>query len=63
MKTITCDRCGMTFEKNKPIKGYKYTIINHSMPDVEVDLCDKCREQFLIWLGVKDPQSIYDRQC
>ena len=53
----------MTFEKNKPIKGYKYTIINHSMPDVEVDLCDKCREQFLIWLGVKDPQSIYDRQC
>lgn len=55
MKTIRCDKCGKVFEKNKPMKGYNYTIVKHNLPDVEVDLCDECRENFLIWLGVKDP--------
>lgn len=58
MKTITCDRCGKVFEKNKPISKYNYTIIKHNKPNVEVDLCDECRERFLIWLGVKTEVKI-----
>lgn len=59
MKTIRCDKCGKIFEENKPIRDYTYTIKN-DRKDVDVDLCDECREKFLIWLGVKNPQNIYD---
>ena len=66
MKITKCDRCGKIFEKNKPIKQeYNYTIKRGivdiiSSAAVGVDLCDDCRENLLIWLGVKAPQSIYD---
>lgn len=61
MKTIRCDRCGTVFEKNKPMEKYNYTIIKHKMPDVEVDLCDECRKDFLKWLNKPKESNPYSR--
>lgn len=56
MDAKKCDRCGELYEKNKidirdPFR-YEITRDNHPNPSVTtIDLCDKCREDFIRWLG------------
>lgn len=50
-----CDRCGKLYEENEvDIRNpfhYKITKDCHPYPDeIEIDLCDKCRENFKEWL-------------
>lgn len=61
MKTITCDRCGKTFEKNKPIEKYSYTITRQCPQEVKIDLCDECRKDFLKWLNKPKESDPYSR--
>lgn len=55
MNAKKCDRCGQLYEENEidirnPFR-YKITKDCHPYPDeIEIDLCDKCREDFIRWL-------------
>lgn len=56
MNAKKCDRCGKLYEENEvdirnPFR-YKITKDCHPYPDeIDIDLCDKCKEDFIRWLG------------
>lgn len=55
MNAKKCDRCGELYEKNElDIRNpFRYIIKKDCYPhpdEIEIDLCDKCREDFKKWI-------------
>ena len=52
MEAYKCDRCGNYYEVNNN-NSFSYTIRkkNVSGPTTAIDLCDKCKKEFINWMG------------